>query len=280
MTADSTPVLVSRRTVLAGGSLLGLALAAGLDLSSCTSHSGSGSKAANKPPARALSAHEHAVIEAASARLVPGPSDDPAEVGHAGAREAKAADYIDIMLGALHDAPPKVYAGGPFSNRSGSRTDDMADFLALDNAVQAHWQARLTAMLAVYQAGVAQLDQVTGGDFTKAPPAAQDTALAKNAKVPQLPSTATGFTDLLFQHTIEGCYGVPEYGGNQGTISWREIGFAGDVQPRGYTPAQVTNSDGPDPIVPTGAVADALKLLSSTAPGSPGGPGSLVRGGS
>jgi hypothetical protein len=50
---------------------------------------------------------------------------------------------------------------------------------------------------------------------------------------------------------------------------WRSIGFPGDVQPRGYEADEVTESDGPDPITETGIVADLLRLVTSTAPGSP-----------
>ena len=32
--------------------------------------------------------HQAAVVEAATARIAPGPTDDPAEAGHPGAREA------------------------------------------------------------------------------------------------------------------------------------------------------------------------------------------------
>jgi hypothetical protein len=35
-------------------------------------------------------------------------------------------------------------------------------------------------------------------------------------------------------------YGAPEYGGNQGLVGWHNIDFAGDVQPRGYTDAEVS----------------------------------------
>ena len=35
-------------------------------------------------------------------------------------------------------------------------------------------------------------------------------------------------------------YGAPEYLGNRDLVGWRNIGFAGDVQPRGYTDAEVS----------------------------------------
>jgi hypothetical protein len=269
-TAAPTTGLLSRRSVLAGGSLMALALAAGVDLTSCTSST----KHANP----VLTDHEHAVIEAATWRLVPGPQDDPAEAGHPGAREAKAADYIVMLLGALGTDPADVYAGGPFSDRAGNKSDDMADFLPLSNATEAHWRQRLTDLATAYKDGVKQLDQLAGGDFTKASKDAQDAALTKNPKVAKLPTDNTGFTDLLFQHTIEGCFAVPEYGGNASTVMWKEIKFPGDVQPRGYTADEVTNPDPPDPYTPGPMVTDLLNLLTSTAPGSPAPPAIVAKG--
>ncbi|HKA82348.1 MAG TPA: gluconate 2-dehydrogenase subunit 3 family protein, partial [Acidimicrobiales bacterium] len=184
-------------------------------------------------------------------------------------REARAADYIVTLLDALRENPPRVFAGGPFSDRGGSERDDMARFLPLNDAVKEHWRARLDDLGAAYREGLGQLDALAGGDFAAASPADQDAALAQNPRVPRLPAAISGFTDLLFRHTIEGCYGVPEYGGNAGGAMWRSIEFPGDVQPRGYEAGEVTDSDGPDPVTATGIVADLLRLVTSTAPESP-----------
>jgi gluconate 2-dehydrogenase gamma chain len=258
--------MLTRRSLMQSGGLLAVALAAGVDLISCSAD-------ANSPPERArrpvLTEHERVVLEAATARLVPGPDDDPGEAGHPGAREAHAADYIVTLLGALRVDPPKVFAGGPFSDRGGSKRDDMAHFLPLNDAVKEHWRARLGDLVAAYRDGLGQLDALAGGDFAAASPADQDAALAKNPRVRHLPAGNTGFTDLLFQHTIEGCYSAPEYGGNAGGAMWQSIEFPGDVQPRGYEADQVTNSDGPDPVAGTGIVADLLQLITATAPGPP-----------
>jgi hypothetical protein len=48
------------------------------------------------------------------------------------------------------------------------------------------------------------------------------------------------FTTLLYEHCCEGMYGAPEYGGNRGTAAWQAIDFLGDVQPRGFTDAEVS----------------------------------------
>jgi hypothetical protein len=48
------------------------------------------------------------------------------------------------------------------------------------------------------------------------------------------------FSALLWDHCCEGMYGAPEYGGNRDGIGWAAIGRAGDVQPRGYSDAEVS----------------------------------------
>ena len=48
------------------------------------------------------------------------------------------------------------------------------------------------------------------------------------------------FTKLLYEHACEGMYGAPEYGGNRDLGGWRAIDFDGDVQPRGWTDAEVS----------------------------------------
>ena len=96
-------------------------------------------------PTRFFSRHQAAVIADATARIAPGPGDDPAEAGHPGAREAGVTGYIDAMLGALtvieaDDAPrtttvppvPVIFAGGPWSSRHAPGPDPMASFIALD----------------------------------------------------------------------------------------------------------------------------------------------------
>jgi hypothetical protein len=243
-----------RRAVI-GALPVAVASAAVLGTEGCTASSSSSASH------RFFSAHQAAVVEAATARIAPGPSDDPAEAGHPGAREADVTGYIDTMLGALGalDGPvpdgtaPAVFAGGPWSNRHTSGPDLMARFAALDPVARIAWRRRLTGWQQQYRQGVAALDKLAGGDFTKASHARQDKILVA--------SSVSSFTALLFEHTIEGLYSAPEYGGNKGQTGWKEIGFPGDIQPRGYTADEVSRSDGHDPVHNTGVVAAVVKLL-------------------
>jgi hypothetical protein len=238
--------------VVIGALPVAVASAAVLGAEGCTSSASSGRTL------RFFTADQAAVVEAATARIAPGPADDPDEAGHPGAREADVTGYIDSMLsalGSLDDAAPLVFAGGPWSNRHTSGPDLMAHFLPLDPVARIAWRRRLTGWQQQYRQGIATLDKLAGGDFTKASGAKQDKILVMSA--------LSDFVSLLFEHTIEGLYAAPEYGGNRGLAGWKEIGFPGDIQPRGYTADEVSRSDGHDPVDNTGIVADVLKLLGS-----------------
>jgi hypothetical protein len=217
---------------------------------------------------RFFSSHQAAVVEDATARIAPGPGDDPAEAGHPGAREAGVTGYIDAMLGALavlaavdasgggNGAPaPVIFAGGPWSNRHTSGPDLMASFIVPDPVSRIAWRKRLADWQRQYTRGIAALDKLAGGDFTKAAPADQDKILSR--------SEVSTFLSLLFEHTIEGMYSNPEYGGNRGLAGWKGISYAGDIQPLGYASDEVERSDGLDPVGDAGIVADVLKLLGS-----------------
>ena len=242
-----------RRSVIAVAPAA-LASAAVLSSTGCTSSSTS----SGPRVLRFFTDHEAAVVEDATARIAPGPADDPAEAGHPGAREAGVADYIDLTLGMLSvldsaAPPPHVFAGGPWSNRHTSGPDLMASFIALDPVRTIAWRRRLTGWQQVYRDGVATLDRLAGGDFTKASRADQD-------KIPARADVGP-FRALLFEHTIEGLYSVPEYGGNRDLVGWKDISYPGDIQPRGYTAEETSRSDGPDPVDQTPVVAEVLKFL-------------------
>jgi hypothetical protein len=235
-----------RRAIIAAIPVAALPVAAGL--AACTSPP----KREPQPATlRFFTAHQAAVVEAATARIAPGPHDDPAEAGHPGAREAGVTGYIDAMLAALQTG--QVFAGGPWSSRHTSGPDLMARFVPLDPVAKIAWRKRLAGWQTQYTQGIKDLDKLAGGDFTTASRQSQDKILAAQS--------VSDFTSLLFGHTIEGLYASPEYGGNRGLAGWKEIGFPGDIQPRGYTADEVERSDGRDPVGATGIVGDVVKLL-------------------
>ncbi len=183
--------------------------------------------------------HQAAVVTEATARLIPGPADDPAEAGHPGAREAGVVFFIDFFLSAFDDDPPRIFAGGPWSDRHGGAENLMADFVPLSSYEEEQWRARLADLQERYRVGIAALDEAAGADFTAVSPEEQDAILVAD--------TPDGFRGLLFEHAIEGTYAVPEYGGNRELVGWTETMSAGDVAPLGWAAEEVTESDGPDP---------------------------------
>jgi hypothetical protein len=212
---------VSRRTVLGGLTLLPLAAAIPGFLPAASADT----------PYRFLTPHQAAVLDAATRRLIPGPADDPFERGHPGAAEANVVRYLDTMLAAFSFSPPEVHAGGPWSNRAGGTEDFMAEFVPLNRAQTDAWQQRIANLQSQYTTGIGLLDQLAGGDFTTVSKSRQDSILSQGQ--------ALSFTQLLFGHTIEGMYSVPEYGGNANLVGWQDILWPGDIQPRGYTDAEV-----------------------------------------
>ncbi|WP_158890379.1 gluconate 2-dehydrogenase subunit 3 family protein [Amycolatopsis anabasis] len=209
---------------------------------------------------RFLTRHEAAVLVEATARLVPGPTDDPAEAGHPGAREAGVVHYLDALLSALDYAPERVHSGGPWSDRNGGGVNFLTRFVPLTHAQRIAWTQRIGDWRRRYREGVKLLDTLAQGDFARATAETRDQVLAD--------PRAAEFVELLFGHTCEGMYGNPEYGGNRNLSGWRDIKFPGDSQPRGYTPDEVRRSDGPDPVEKSPIVDDFLKFLADPPEGS------------
>ncbi|MGA2520161.1 MAG: gluconate 2-dehydrogenase subunit 3 family protein [Acidimicrobiales bacterium] len=179
-----------------------------------------------------LTEGEYRILEAACDRLIPG--DDTA-----GAVAAGAPDYIDGLLGAFLVDPPRIWAGGPTSGRFGGEAA-FGRFHRLTSFDELAWRTRIEGskgmperefngpvrgLQDVYRAGLAQL----GRGFCDLGPEQQDQALAAAAE----------FTEILYEHCCEGMYGAPEYGGNRDGVGWENVGFPGDVQPRGFTDAEV-----------------------------------------
>jgi hypothetical protein len=177
--------------------------------------------------------HQAAVVTEATARLIPGPTDDPSEEGHPGAREAGVVVYIDLLLSAFDDDPPRIFAGGPHSDRAGGSENLMATFVPLSLWQEELWRTRIGDLQDRYRRGIAALDEAAGGDFATATREQMDQILVADG-------APDSFRRLLFEHAIEGTYSIPEYGGNHELVGWTETGSAGDVAPTGWTAEEVT----------------------------------------
>ena len=181
-----------------------------------------------------LPPHLRPILEAAADRLVPPTAD-----GHPGARALGVVDYIDGLLDAFAIDPPRIWAGGPYSGRAGG-TGSFGEFMTLSPLEELAWRTRIEGSRGIserermgpvvgwqtqYQRGLLAL----GTDFPYATLEEQDRRLDADPE----------FRDLLYQHVVEGAYAAPEYLGNRDLLAWKAIEFPGDVQPRGYTDAEV-----------------------------------------
>jgi hypothetical protein len=175
---------------------------------------------------------EYRTLSAACERMIP--------QQHApGAVSAGVPDYVDGLLGAFTFDPPRIWAGGPFSGRNGGDAS-FGVFMSLGGLEELAWRTRIEGSAGFaerefngpvvgwqerYRRGLARL----GEDFAEVDAEEQERRLAADPE----------FSALLYGHCCEGMYGAPEYGGNRNGAGWDAIGFAGDVQPRGWTDDQV-----------------------------------------
>lgn len=154
-----------------------------------------------------LSSGQVATLRAAVARVVPasGPGDwSAADVG--------ADNYILTLL----SGTARIYAGGPARTRFGR-------FQRLSRVKRIGWGREVKRLRALYVQGLAQLDSMAGGSFASAPAQLQDAILT------QLDYSGSDFFGALYNHTLEGVYSHPVYGGNRSFTAWKAFGYAGDV---------------------------------------------------
>lgn len=165
-----------------------------------------------------LTARETATLNAALARMIPasGPGDwSAADLG--------VATYIDNILSAFSgSATPPVFAGGPYRPAS-AEGPGFGAFQELSRVKAIGWRAQVEQWQGLYRSGLHALDKAAGGDFAMAPSAVQDAILEK------MDMSGDAFFAVLYDHTMEGTYSHPVYGGNAGYRSWQTVGFAGDV---------------------------------------------------
>ncbi|MGH8311181.1 MAG: gluconate 2-dehydrogenase subunit 3 family protein, partial [Steroidobacteraceae bacterium] len=199
------------------------------------------SEAACEPRPRFFTdAEDYRTLEALVDRLIPEDTGALGAVSY-GAKRAKVADYVDFFLGSFlcTTATPFLYAGGPFSDRNGSATNDMATPVALTPAQRIAWRVLIlgsasaaenaddTAKIAIIRAnnviaGVGDANGDTEGyqqlfqrliaalrqtQFADLPTPAQDAILERPDLISDVMSA--------FGVAVEGMYGNPEYGGNR-----------------------------------------------------------------
>jgi len=146
-------------------------------------------------------------LAAAVARIVPASG-----AGDWSAADVGADNYIVTLLA----GGGRVYAGGPVRSR-------FARFQRLSRIKRIGWSKEVRRLRSVYTQGLAQLDSMAGGDFAAAPAPVQDAILT------ELDNSGSDFFSALYNHTLEGVYSHPVYGGNRDYRAWKSFAYAGDV---------------------------------------------------
>ena len=182
--------------------------------------------AIKREPVQNLTAAEADLLEAICARLIPTDKNGP------GAREARAAHYIDRALGGALKESRETYRAGLAAFDAYCRSSRRAPFLELSERDQ-------DSVLIDVETGAA----ASGG----------------------FPASSAQFFAMVRTHTLQGTFGDPFYGGNANFVGWDLIGFPGirlnvtaDEQRLGSKPAP-THKSAYDNDMFTKAVASAKK---------------------
>jgi len=189
--ADNTKG-VSRRELLKRAGLAGAALtipvapATPAEFLDQSKPAATPATAPRREPIENLTAAEADVLEAICARIIPTDANGP------GAREARAAHYIDRALGGALSGSRQAYTAGLAAFDAYCRSSRRAPFLELSTRDQ-------DSVLIDVETGAA-------------------TGFAGSSAV---------FFAMVRTHTLQGTFGDPFYGGNANFIGWDLIGYPG-----------------------------------------------------
>lgn len=186
------PKGVSRRDLLKRAGLAGAALtipatpAIPAELLKQTQSPPKPASAPRREPIENLTAHEADLLEAICARIIPTDANGP------GAREARAAHYIDRALGGALSASRQAYTAG---------------LAAFDAYCKSSRRA----------------------PFTELPPRDQDSVLidVETGAATGFTGSSAAFFGMVRAHTLQGTFGDPFYGGNRNFVGWDLIGYPG-----------------------------------------------------
>ena len=249
---------------------------------------------------RFFTGSERATLDALCDTIIP-PDDMP---GAAALGAGRYIDIMLSAFEGGGDKPP-IYAGGPFSgrnpypdNQNGTPSkrrphNSFKHFVELTRLQDLTWRGEILGtanvpelaafdpqfgaakkgLRDVYRASLMKVDQVAeavaGAPFAKLSTTQQAAVfkmLDSGAFMPDPRRGGMTFIDLLIQHTLEGCFSVPEYGGNLRGQGWAMIGLEGDDQPLGYSifsratgsyverPDHPMSTPNPDELGPGGTV--------------------------
>lgn len=146
---------------------------------------------------------EARTVDAIAARIIPGDDDDP------GAREAGAVVYIDRALAGAYQQFEKLYRRGLWELEHYCRARHGGPFVELDEERQ--------------DEVLHDIDAATERQL----PTQLQIGAGRREAADLGPGVLAEFFAAVRQHTIEGMFCDPAYGGNRGAVGWRLLGFPG-----------------------------------------------------
>lgn len=190
------PKGVSRRDLLKRAGLAGAALtipgttppSAAAEQARAATRAPEAAATALREPVETLTAAEADLLEAICARII------PSDVNGPGAREARAAHFIDRALGGALKDQRETYRSGLAALAAYCLSSRRQPFLELDARNQ-------DSVLIDVETGAA----ASGG----------------------FPAASGAFFNMIRTHTLQGTFGDPFYGGNKDFVGWDLIGYPG-----------------------------------------------------
>lgn len=198
------------------------------------------------PDATVLAPRHYAILCALADALLPGDAQSP------GADLARAAWYIDRLLGAFGHDPPLIFAGGPYSGRHGGE-DGFSKFQKLTRVEELRWRTYIEGsqgkperewngpvkgLVDLYPEGLDAIDQLAQDNYD-----ASYWKLDLDQRRAMLGMVPADFLALVFGHVVEGTWGDPVYGGNANMVGWQAISYEGDRQPVGFSAEQMAKPE-------------------------------------
>ncbi|CAN5632828.1 hypothetical protein BH24DEI1_BH24DEI1_07440 [soil metagenome] len=215
---------------------------------------------------RFFTLREARAVEAISARIIPGSPDDP------GAREAGVVTFIDFLLAQEHGFNEPFYRSPPYAEGYEGDAPPEGDAYGViwvpeDELERYGYQLPLTPR-EMYRSGLAALEryarETMNGDFASLSEEDQDAVLMAVAEGEAFDEPPAGeFFEMLRNHTIQGMFSDPVYGGNRDMVGWRLLDYPGAQ--RAYT-ARDMLSEGHD------REPQSLAMLHHVHPGQPANP--------
>ncbi len=205
------------------------------------------------PPATLvmLTPDQARTIDALVSRIYPGDASDP------GAHEAGVVNFIDKML-AFHEGGVEPYysdqphAKGYEGDQPPSQTsDELGPIVWVKKSELDRYGTQSTLkLLDRYRNGIGYVNAYSkskyGAEFPALQPDQQDQVINDMindvAKDFFKDPSDKEFFKMLQQHTIQGMFSDPAYGGNRDMVGWKQIGYPGAQ--RAFTPEDM-NTEGP-----------------------------------